>query len=320
MTAPSYLNALKAFEATARHQSFSAAAAELNVTAAAVGQQVRSLESWLGISLFNRMGSGSSRLILTDVARAALPDIQEGFARLNVGLARLKDVTPHAELTVTVSPAFAAKWLLPRLDRFQQANPQMNVFLNTNPRVVDFLAEHIDVGVRYGAGKWPGLMVVSLMEETLYPVCAPTYPLLLEGRLTPATLAQSTLIHDVSLTQTAVTDFPNWRSWLDAAGYAEVKTEHGLRINNSAAVLQAAIDGQGVALGRSVMVHDDLVAGRLVRPFGEQSLSLNLGYYLVYRPESESLLKVQAFRDWILSEVAYSWPKPPSITSSEPSI
>lgn len=320
MTAPAYLNALKAFEAAARHQSFSAAAAELNVTAAAVGQQVRSLESWLGISLFNRMGSGASRLILTDAARAALPDIQEGFTRLNIGLARLKDVTPLAELMVTVSPAFAAKWLLPRLDRFQQANPDMNVFLNTNPRVVDFLAEHIDIGVRYGAGKWPGLTAVPLMEETLYPVCAPNYPQLQDGHLSREALVRSTLIHDMSLSQVSIPDFPNWRRWLDAAGYPEIKAEHGLRINNSAAVLQAAIDGQGVALGRSVMVHDDLAVGRLVRPFGEQSLSLNLGYYVVYRPECESLHKVQTFRDWVLAQVPYSWPKPPSTTSSEPSM
>ncbi|HEY1149818.1 MAG TPA: transcriptional regulator GcvA [Pseudoduganella sp.] len=300
MTTPAYLNALKAFEAAARHQSFAAAAAELNVTAAAGGQQVRSLESWLGIALFDRLGSGSSRLILTDAARAALPDIQEGFAKLSIGLARLKDETAHAQLSVTVSPAFATKWLLPRLDRFQHANPNLNVFLNTNWRTVDFVAEQIDVGVRYGAGKWAGLTAVHLMKETLFPVCSPDFPLLVDGKLSIEALSRATLLHDV----TAISDFPGWRHWLNEFGYSGIQADNGLRINNSASVLQAAMDGQGVALARSVMARDDLAAGRLVRPFGEQCSALNLGYYVVYRTECESLPKIKAFRDWLISEAA----------------
>jgi LysR family glycine cleavage system transcriptional activator len=300
MSTPSYLNALKAFEAAARHQSFAAAAAELNVTAAAVGQQVRSLESWLGIALFNRIGSGSSRLILTDAARAALPDIQAGFARLSIGLARLKDETTHAELSVTVSPAFATKWLLPRLDRFRHAHPQLNVFLNTDWRAVDFVAEQIDVGVRFGAGKWPGLTAVHLMQESLFPVCSPTYPLLVDGRLSIESLSRSTLLHDVN----ALPDFPGWRHWLNEFGYTGIQADNGLRINNSASVLQAAMDGKGVALARSVMARDDLASGLLIKPFGEQSSALSLGYYVVYRTECESLAKIQAFRDWLISEAA----------------
>ena len=178
MNATLHLNALRAFEATARHQSFSAAAIELNVTPAAVGQQVRALESWLGVPLFNRLGSGAMRLLLTDAARAALPDIREGFARLSMGLDRLKDAGLHAELTVTVSPAFASKWLLPRIERFQQAFPNINVLLDTNPRAINFQTEHVDIGVRYGAGKWNGLTAVHLMDEVIFPVCSPDFPLL----------------------------------------------------------------------------------------------------------------------------------------------
>ncbi|REG45498.1 LysR family glycine cleavage system transcriptional activator [Paraburkholderia sp. BL6669N2] len=300
MTSPAYLNALKAFEAAARHQSFAGAAAELNVTAAAVGQQVRSLESWLGISLFDRAASGSSRLILTDAARAALPDIQEGLARLSLGLARLRDETAHAELTVAVSPAFASKWLLPRLEHFRHANPNLNVYLNTNWRTVDFVVERIDIGVRYGAGKWPGLTAVHLMGESLFPVCSPNFPLLVDGKLSIEALSQATLLHDV----TAISDFPGWQHWLSEFGYTGIHAENGLRINNSAAVLQAAMDGQGVALARSVMAHDDLAAGRLIKPFGEQRSSLKLGYYIVFRPESDSLSKVQTFRDWLMAEAA----------------
>lgn len=304
MTTPAYLNALRAFEAAARHQSFSAAAAELSVTPAAVGQQVRSLESWLGIALFTRANSGSARLILTDAARAALPDIQAGFDRLSIGLSRLKDASVHAGLTVSVSPAFASKWLLPRIERFQQAYPDMDVLLDTNARSVDFQAERIDIGVRYGAGKWPGLTAVQLMDEVMFPVCSPDYALLKGGKLSAKTLQRCTLIHDLTMAKDP--DYPTWRMWLDASGFTEVAADHGLRINNSAAVLQAAIDGQGLALARSVMVRDDLQAGRLIRPFADKGLDcpLTQAYYVVYRSECAQLAKVQAFRDWLLAEAA----------------
>jgi len=143
-----YLNALKAFEAAAPHQSFSAAAEELSVTPAAVGQLVRSLESWLGPPLFIRATSGTARLVLTDAAPRALPDIREGFDRLGLGIAQLKDALPNPTLTVTVSPAFAAKWLLPRIDQFQGRYPETDRLLDANTRTIDFLTERIDIGVR----------------------------------------------------------------------------------------------------------------------------------------------------------------------------
>ena len=306
MPTPVYLNALRAFEAAARHQSFSAAATELHVTSAAVGQQVRSLEAWLGISLFNRASSGSTRLIATDAARAALPDIREGLECLRLGLERLKEGSLSTGLTVTVSPAFAAKWLLPRIERFQLAHPETDVLLDTNLRPVDFIAEGMDIGVRYGAGRWPGLTAIKLMDEEMYPVCAPSYPLLKAGRLPPRNLAKATLIHDLSMTGDPA--YPTWRTWLDAAGYTDVSAEHGLRINNSAAVLQAVIDGQGLALGRSVMLRDDLAAGRLLRPFGAASSPLGFAYYIVYRPEVAGLAKIQTFRDWLLAQAADAGP------------
>lgn len=306
MNALTHLNALRAFEAAARHQSFSAAAAELNVTPAAVGQQVRNLEAWLGVALFSRASGGSARLLLTDVARAALPDIRAGFERLGLGLARLKDTSAHAELRITVSPAFASKWLLPRIERFQQANADLDVLLNTNSRSVDFQTERVDVGVRYGGGNWPGLMAVWLMDEVIFPVCAPHYGLLEDGRLTPEVLPRCTLIHDLSMA--GWPEYPTWQMWLDASGNGHVQTEHGLRINDSAAVLQAAMDGQGLALARSVMVKDDLEAGRLIRPFADPgpSCPLTQAYYVVYRAEGGELPKVQAFRDWLLAEAASS--------------
>lgn len=302
MTTPSYLNALRAFEAAARYQSFSAAAAELHVTSAAVGQQVRTLEAWLGIALFNRASSGTARLILTDVAKKALPDIRQGFEHLRAGLERLKEGSLGSGLTVTVSPAFAAKWLLPRIERFQLSHPQTDVLLDTNLRSVDFVAQDVDIGVRYGAGHWPGLTAIKLMDEEMYPVCAPDYAVMKKGRLSPKKLAEATLIHDLSMAVDPA--YPTWRTWLDASGYADINADHGLRINNSAAVLQAAIEGQGLALGRSVMVRDDLAAGRLVRPFGETHCPLAFAYYVVYRPETAEVEKVKAFRDWLLSEAS----------------
>ena len=299
-----HLNALRAFEAAARHQSFSAAANELHVTSAAVGQQVRTLEAWLGVSLFNRAASGHARLVPTDVAREALPDIREGFDRLRIGLARLKEGSLSTGLTVTVSPAFAAKWLLPRIEDFQRAHPQTDVLLDTNLRPVDFIAEGMDIGVRYGVGHWPGLTATKLMDEEMYPVCAPNYPLLEDGQMSTHRLAEATLIHDLSMVGDP--NYPTWRTWLDASGFPGVNAEHGLRINNSAAVLQAAVDGQGLALGRSVMLRDDLEAGRLIRPFGETSRPLAFAYYIVHRPEVADLAKIKAFREWLLAQASAS--------------
>ena len=299
MRSIAHLNALRAFEASARHQSFSLAAQELNVTPAAVGQLVRTLEDWLGSPLFVRSTSGRARLVTTEVAEQALPDIRAGLERLAVGLERLRSGSAGGVLTVTVSPAFAAKWLLPRIERFQAAWPETDLRLDTSLKPVDFVAQRIDVGVRYGRGQWPGLAAEKLMDEEVYPVCAPA--LLATATLqAPGDLRGQVLIHDQSVDTS--TGFASWQAWLRHAGVQGVPTDRGLRINNSAAVLQAAVDGQGVALARSVMAHDDLAAGRLVRLFPQVRLESALAYYVVYRPECIAQPKVAAFRDWLLRE------------------
>lgn len=173
MKTPVYLNALRAFEASSRHQSFSGAAEELNVTPAAVGQLVRSLEEWLGIQLFHRSTGGRARLIATDSALKALPDIRAGFERLSLGLAQLKEDAGGNVLTVTVSPAFAAKWLLPRIEHFQSIWPGLDLRLDTSLKPIDFVSQGIDIGVRYGSGTWPGLLAEKLLDEEIYPVCSP---------------------------------------------------------------------------------------------------------------------------------------------------
>jgi LysR family glycine cleavage system transcriptional activator len=299
-----HLNALRAFEASARHQSFSAAAAELNVTPAAVGQLVRMLEDWLGTPLFVRGTSGRARLVPTDTAERALPDIRAGLDRLASGLERLREGSTSGSLTVTVSPAFAAKWLLPRIDRFQAAWPDTDVRLDTSLKPVDFVAQRIDIGVRYGIGTWPGLSAEKLMTEEVYPVCSPEL-LRRQRRLRkPSDLVKETLIHDLSMDSQA--GFPTWAAWMRKAGATDAAITRGMKINNSAAVLQAAIEGHGIALARSVMARDDLAAGRLVRLFPTISFVSPLAYYVVYRPECASLPRLVAFRDWLIAEASNS--------------
>ncbi|MGC7404729.1 transcriptional regulator GcvA [Pandoraea pneumonica] len=298
MKAPVFLNALRAFEASARHQSFSTAAVELNVTPAAVGQMVRSLEGWLGVPLFERSSAGRARLVPTQAAQRALPDIRDGFDRLNLGFAKLREGSAVGVLTVTVSPAFAAKWLLPRIDGFQSAWPDTDVRLDTSLKLADFVAQGIDIGVRYGQGHWPGLMAEKLMDEEVFPVCAPSWLREHPALQHPADLRGMPLIHDLSVDKDA--GFVTWPSWLARAGVSGVPARSGLKINNSAAVLQAAIDGHGIALARSVLVRDDLAAQRLVRLFPDVDCSSPLAYYVVYRAECATLPRLAAFREWLI--------------------
>lgn len=301
MSSPIYLNALKAFEASARHESFSRAATELNVTPAAVGQLVKTLEDYLGFPLFYRQTTGKIRLTPTPLAKAALPEIQAGFEKLGFGLEKLKQAGSTGILTVTVSPAFAAKWLLPRLYRFQSQWPDLDVRLDTSLKPVDFLAQNIDIAVRYGAGQWSGLQAIKLMDEDIYPVCSPGFLQQRNSELTLDDLSHETLIHDLSMETHQ--GFPTWQQWLAKAGITDLTSKRGMQINNSAAVLQAAIEGHGIALARSIMAHDDVQSGRLIRLLPQINFKSPLAYYVVYRPESTSLPRLGAFRDWLLAEV-----------------
>lgn len=299
MRAPNHLNALRAFEAAARHLSYVAAADELNVTPAAVGQLVRGLEEIVGVQLFHRSQAGPARLVLTDEARAVLPDLQAGFDRLTVAFERLKASHQQVALNLTVPPAFADKWLLPRVERFTAGHPEYDLRIDTSGRLVDFTAERMDVGIRYGNGRWAGLEATFLLRDAFFPVCSPS---LLEGThpLRGAEdLRHHTLLHDRSMAFEST--FPTWRSWLAAAGFPLIDCERGLQINDSAAAYQAAINGGGVALGRTTLVANDLAAGRLVRPFGD-ALDYEFGYFLIHRPKADSDPAISAFKAWICAE------------------
>jgi len=237
------LGALKSFEAAARLLSFSRAAEELGVTPAAVSYQMRSLEDQLGVELFRR----TSRVVeLTEPGRMLLAGVGEALDGIARTIARLRGADGRPRLTATTSPSFAAKWLVPRLHRFLELHPDADVRVDVSDRLVDLPREEVDVGVRFGRGQYPGLKVDRLFEETIFPVCSPK---LIAGRRPlrePRDLRHHTLIHVDWQDQWAT--WPDWRMWLLAAGLRDLDPQRGLHFTQTAIALQAAIDGQGVAL------------------------------------------------------------------------
>ncbi|EMU1127486.1 TPA: transcriptional regulator GcvA [Citrobacter koseri] len=304
-----HLNALRAFEAAARYGSFSLAAEELHVTPAAVGQLVRSLEEIVGFPLFQRSNNRRAGLTLTESATRALPYIRAGFDSLAMGMTRLKEGSDDGILNVTLSPAFASKWLLTRIEDFQNRWPDIDVRLQTSLKLLDFNAQGIDVGIRYGLGEWEGLQAELLMQEEIFPVCSPSliaaHPVVNCISGVPSQI----LIHDLSMEDHK--DFLTWEDWLRRFNEHEIARRPGLRINSSSAVLQAAAEGQGIALARSVMVSDDLRSGRLVRLCPDVFLPSKMAYYLVYRPGCENLPKVSHFRQWISEQASLINCSPP---------
>lgn len=304
MRSLAYLNALRAFEATARTLSFVASGKELNVTPAAVGQQVRALEAWLGEPLFLRVGGPPAKLELTAHGEAALPDLKEGFDRLAAGLDILKRVTTTRSLKVTAPPAFAAKWLMPRLQRFHAFHPELDARLDVSDKLVDFASGEADLGIRFGGGRWPGLQATHLIDEEVFPVCSPALLARSGPLVDPCDLRRHTLIHDTSIRFD--TNFPGWRQWLKRAGATGIDHARGLSINASASVTQAAIDGQGIALGRNVVVSDDIEAGRLVRLFEQIRYPVGWSYFIVHPLDTANTPRVAAFKEWLLQETLQS--------------
>lgn len=290
------LNAVRAFEASARHLSFTKAAEELFVTPAAVSQQIKILEEFLGVRLFRRL---NRTLALTEAGAALLPGLTEGLDAVAAAVRRVRALERGGRLNVSTSTVFAAKWLVPRLDRFHAAHPEIEVRISATAQLVDFARDEVDVALRYGRGQYPGLASEWLLCDRVFPVCSPK---LLQGPhplRTPADLRHHQLLHDGM--QRIDDTMPDWRMWLKAAGVEDVDPGHGLTLEPWNIVLEAAIEGQGVALGRSAIVAADIAAGRLVRPF-DLSFPVEFAYWLVYPPEALSRPKVKAFRDWIVGE------------------
>lgn len=291
----SHLNALRAFEATARHQSFSVAAAELDVTPAAVSQLVKRIEHLIGAPLFNRAKGGSGNVTLTPAGQMAYPDISAGFRLIQSGLGCLRRMTDEAQLSIAASPAFASKWLIPKLGDFRTQHPDIEVVIHTNSMKDDYISNNIDLGIRYGTGAWDNLSCVPLMDEYTFPVCSPHYLTTLDLNTSP--LHGATLIHDLSLD--GHSDFPCWERWLGEKNLVLLNSQAPLKINNSAAVLQACAEGHGLALARSMLVEDDVQSGRLVAPFGFSLNKLKLGYYIVHRAGFENVNKIRVMTNWL---------------------
>jgi len=291
------LNALRAFEAAARHLNFSRAADELSVTPGAVSQQIQNLEDYVGAALFKRTPKG---LLLTDAAQTALPALREAFDRLAEAASLLTAAVDGRRLTLTAPPSFAAKWLVPRLGAFEQAHPQVDVWLSAGIELVDLTAGEVDVAIRYGAGRYPGLEVRRLMNETVIPVISPE--LLKEQALgSPEDLKNHVLLHDGS--PDLDDSCPDWSMWLAARGVRGVEGMRGPRFNQSSLVIEAAANGRGVALAKLTLAQADLDAGRLVAPL-QIATAVDFAYYLVHPKAKGRLPQVKAFISWIEAEAA----------------
>lgn len=286
------LNALRAFEASARQLSFTRAAEELFVTQAAISHQIKSLEDNLGIKLFMRKNRA---LLLTEEGQSYYLDIKDVFNALHDATERLLARGEKGAITVSMQPSFAIQWLVPRLNTFSLLHPDIDVRIKAVDQPENSLTEDVDLAIYYGRGRWKGIHAEQLHTEYLIPVCS---PLLLAGGK-PLNkiedLANHTLLHDTSRR-----DWKRWFKHVDARGG---NVNHGPIFSHSAMVLQAAIHGQGVALAHSVLAKPDIDSGRLICPFKEVLISKN-SYYIVCREQQLELGKIAAFREWVLQTVA----------------
>jgi LysR family glycine cleavage system transcriptional activator len=289
------LNALRAFEAAARHLNFSRAADELSVTPGAVSQQIQNLEDYVGGPLFKRTPKG---LLLTDAAQTALPALREAFDRLAEAASLLTAAVDGRRLTITAPPSFAAKWLVPRLGAFERAHPQVDVWLSAGMELVDLTAGEVDVAIRYGAGRYPGLEVKRLINESVILVMSPEL-LASHPVHAPADLADLTLLHDGS--PDPDDSCPDWPMWLAARGVRGVDGMRGPRFNQSSLVIEAAINGRGVALAKQTLAQTDIEAGRLVAPL-QIATAVDFAYYVVHPKAKGRLPQVKAFIGWIEAE------------------
>ncbi|HTD89523.1 MAG TPA: transcriptional regulator GcvA [Burkholderiales bacterium] len=306
------LNSLKAFEAAARHLSVKKAAIELNVTSAAVSHQIRTLEDYLGIQLFRRYNRA---LELTDVAKAALPKLGEGFDCLAQAVAHLRSQQGGGSLTVSAAPSFASRWLMPRLHRFIAAHPEIDVRISARMRRISVdgkgdVAERAtveawltdsDVAILYGRGNVPGIKVEQLIDLSITPICSPK---LLTGEhplREPADLKYHLLLHDD--TGQLYDNDPFWAQWLKAAGVSDVETNKGPHFSHAVLAFEAAIDAVGVLASMPVLAAEDIATGRLVAPF-DLVVKLPDGYYMACNEHADERPSVAVFREWLRVEAA----------------
>ena len=282
------LNALRVFVAVARSGGVSRAAEELNLTHSAVSHQIRSLQSELGVTLFEKSGRG---LMLTEQARAYVQRIESAFKEIEEATL---DVTTHNRhrLRISTIPSFAARWLLPRLGDFIATCPDVDVEVQSSHRAADVKGGEVDIGIRFNTGPHPGLYSERLMRDWLFPVCSPEFA-------KKYALCDASGIDGVPLMHS---EREPWSSWFPAAGIVADEPEHGILFNDSALMLQAAAAGQGLCLARQSIVYDELQSGRLVRPFSTYVES-PFSYFFVCRREKLAAPPIAAFRTWIVRQI-----------------
>ena len=301
-----HLTALRIFESTARHASFQAAAAELGLSPSAVSHQIRALEGYLGVRLFERRVRAVE---LTEAGKALCPKLERGFRLIESGVREVRTLQAPATIAVSVGPAIAAKWLVPLLHRFAERHPTIDVRVSTANKPVDLKKEAFDVAIRHGRGDYAGLESIRLFGEAYTPMCAPR--LLANQRTGLRTLRQlgkQRLLHDDHAA------FPGktlgWREWLEAAGAPDVDCDAGVHYSQTDHAIQAAIDGSGVLLGRMAIAAFDLAAGRLVRPF-DLILPSPYSYFFVTLPDRPRERAIGAFLAWLQEEVRNTPDMPP---------
>jgi len=288
------LNALPCFEAAARHLNFSRAADELNVTPGAISRAIKNLEDQLDVPLFER---ATRSVRLTAVGERYARAVRDALDQLATATVAVTARHSNATLNVSTSDGFAGRWLVPRLYRFHRAHSDIDVRVSTTGRLTNFLGDGIDIAIRYGGGNYPGLAAEFLTGEEVFPVCSPR---LLEGARPlrkPQDLRHHTLIHD---------SFPiDWATWLASAKVKGVDPYSGLTFDSATFAVESAVQGEGVVLGRTMLVAADLAAGRLIRPFAHALKSVS-SFYVVYPPDAIRQRKVKAFRDWLFAEMTPS--------------
>jgi len=288
------LNALRAFEAIARHLSFAKAADELHVTPAALSHQIRALEEQLGLPLFHRR---TRAIELTDAGRLIYPGLHAGFESVRGAMAQLDRSRDSNVLVISATPGLVAKWLMPRLWRFLHAHPDIDARVSASLKIADFAAEGVDVAIRLSKENHPELYAERLFNDSVLPVCSPR--LVEQGLRSPADLPRFPLIHyDIPMSMRAP---PLWADWFAVAGLQGDATR-GLKVNVADHALDAAVAGAGVSLSFKLIASDDVHSGRLVTPFGPE-LPLASGYNFVCPKGHEKRPNVRAFRDWLFAEM-----------------
>jgi LysR family glycine cleavage system transcriptional activator len=283
------MQALRAFEAAAREKSLTRAATALHVTHGAISHQIKALEEDLGVQLFERAGRG---IRLTDEGERFAARVRAAFGELAAGVQELGERANPRRVRVSATPSFAARWLLPRIGRFNAAHPGLDLDINANINVVDLARDDVDLAIRYGMGQWPGVVADFLTDDSFFPVCSPRIAGGAPRRLED--LARYPLLR---------TDDEFWMPWFNAVGLDIREPERGTSFNDSSHLMQAAIEGQGIALARRTLIGNDLRNGVLVKLF-DVEIPGTRNFYLVYLPRMAQSPKLVAFRAWLQKEFA----------------